>query len=233
MHRLIMNSETYKSGSAFYNARNAEKDPDNIFLWRYPVRRLDAEIMRDIILSASGQINLEAGGTPFFPSIPKSVRDGYRQGKWILTKEEPSTWRRSIYAYWKRGMKYPMFDVHDQPDLNVTSEKRNITTVPTQALTLLNNEFVLLHARYLADRVQRESGSNDVAVQVKTLYKIALSREPTAVELARQVDFISKQREFHQSRTGSSAAAEPNPARAALTDLTHVMLNANEFVYMN
>jgi hypothetical protein len=81
--------------------------------------------------------------------------------------------------------------------------------------------------------VQRESGSNDVAVQVKTLYKIALSREPTAGELARQVDFISKQREFHQSRTGSSGTAEPNPALAALTDLTHVMLNANEFVYMN
>jgi hypothetical protein len=70
------------------------------------------------------------------------VREGYRQGKWVLTKEEPATWRRSVYSYWKRGMKFPMFDVHDQPDQNVTTEKRNITTVPTQALTLLNNEFV-------------------------------------------------------------------------------------------
>jgi hypothetical protein len=232
MHRLIMNSETYKAGSTFYNAANAEKDPDNVFLWRYPVRRLDGEIMRDVILSASGQINLEAGGTPFFPSIPQSVRDGYRQGKWILTKEEPSTWRRSVYAYWKRGMKYPMFDVHDQPDQNVTAEKRNITTVPTQALTLLNNEFVLLQARHLADRVMRDGNSIDPAVQVKTLYRIALSREPSASELAGQVEFLRKMREFHSDRSGSSAG-DRTPETAALTDLTHVMLNANEFVYIN
>jgi hypothetical protein len=228
MHRLIMNSETYKMGSAFYQARNAEKDPDNVFLWRYPVRRLDGEIIRDLILSASGQLNLEAGGPPFFPSLPQRVRDGYRQGKWILTKEEPATWRRSVYSYWKRGMKFPMFDVHDQPDQNVTTEKRNITTVPTQALTLLNNEFVLLQARYLAERVAREAGSNDPAAQIKTLYRIALSREPSPAELAGQLDFIRKQREFRAGK-GTGESIE----QAALTDLSHVMLNANEFVYIN
>src|SRR5439155_5146736 len=66
MHRAIMNSEAYKMISSFYRAENAEKDPDNVLLWRYPVRRLDGEIIRDIILSASGQINLQAGGPPFF-----------------------------------------------------------------------------------------------------------------------------------------------------------------------
>jgi hypothetical protein len=228
LHRLIMNSETYKMGSSFYNARNAEKDPENVFLWRYPVRRLEGEIIRDVILSASGQINLEAGGPPFFPSLPQRVREGYRQGKWVLTKEEPATWRRSIYAYWKRGMKFPMFDVHDQPDQNVTTEKRNITTVPTQALTLLNNEFVLLHARHLAERVMREAGSNDPAAQIKTLYRIALSRQPGPAELAGQLDFIRKQREFRAAKGG-----EENAGLAALNDLSHVMLNANEFVYIN
>ena len=217
IHRLIMNSQTYKMGSGFYNARNLEKDPENVFLWRYPMRRLEGEIIRDAMLSASGQINLQAGGTPFFPSLPQQVRDGYRQGKWILTKEEPATWRRSIYAYWKRGMRYPMFDVHDQPDQNVTTERRTITTVPTQALTLLNNEFVLLQARHLADRVKKESGSNDPAVQIKTLYRIALSRHPDPAEMAGQLKFIQ---------------AGKNP-EAALTDLAHVMLNANEFVYIN
>jgi hypothetical protein len=231
LHRLIMNSETYRMGSSFYRAGNAEKDPDNTFLWRYPVRRLEGEIIRDVILSASGQINLEAGGTPFFPSLPQRVRDGYRQGKWILTKEEPATWRRSVYSYWKRGMKYPMFDVHDQPDQNVTTEKRNITTVPTQALTLLNNEFVLLQARYLAERVIRETGSNDPGAQVKTLYRIALSREPAAAELAGQIDFLRKQREFRAAKGGATSGA--NVDLAALTDLSHVMLNANEFVYLN
>jgi hypothetical protein len=228
MHRLIMNSETYKMKSSFYSAPNAQKDPDNVFLWRYPLRRLEGEIIRDVILSASGQINLEAGGPPFFPSLPQRVREGYRQGKWILTKEEPATWRRSIYSYWKRGMKFPMFDVHDQPDQNVTTEKRNVTTVPTQALTLLNNEFVLLQARHLADRVVREAGSNDPAVQIKTLYRIALSREPNPAELAGQLEFYRKQREFRAPR-----ASEINVDQAALIDLSHVMLNANEFVYIN
>jgi hypothetical protein len=226
MHRLILNSETYRLASAFYEPKNAEKDRENVFLWRYPVRRLEGEIIRDVILSASGQLNLEAGRPQFFPSLPHRVREGYRQGKWTLTKEEPATWRRSVYAYWKRGMKYPMFDVHDQPDQNVTTEKRNITTVPTQALTLLNNQFVLLQARYLAERVVREAGSSDPAAQVKTMYRIALSREPGARELSGQLEFIRKQREFR-------AARGQDTELAALTDLAHVMLNANEFVYIN
>jgi hypothetical protein len=226
MHRLIMNSQTYKMASTFYQGANAEKDPENIYLWRYPVRRLDAEVMRDVILSASGQINLKAGGAPFFPSIPQRVRDGYRQGKWVLTKEGPDTWRRSVYSYWKRGMKYPMFDVHDQPDQNVTTEKRNITTVPTQALTLLNNEFVLIQARHLAERVMKETSGSDAAAQVQTLYRITLGRQPAERELAMQTQFLLKQREF-QANKGDAASL------AALTDLSHVMLNANEFVYIN
>jgi hypothetical protein len=141
-----------------------------------------------------------------------------------MTKEDPSTWRRSVYSYWKRGMKYPMFEVHDQPDANITTEKRNITTVPTQALTLLNNEFVLMQARYLADRVKQEAG-DDPAVQIKTLYRIALSREPNPTELAHQLEFIAKECEF---RKGGQ-----DVERRALIDVAHVMLNANEFVYIN
>jgi hypothetical protein len=237
MHRLIMNSETYKQDSAFYDAKNAEKDPENIFLCRYPIRRLEGEILRDIILSASSQLNLKAGGPPFFPSLPQRVREGYRQGKWVLTKEEPATWRRSVYSYWKRGMKFPMFDVHDQPDQNVTTEKRNITTVPTQALTLLNNEFVLLQARFLAERVAREAASDDPKTQIQTLYRIALSRQPSPSELAGQLKFLQQQREFQAAKASNPSNEQtgkpPSPELAALTDLSHVMLNANEFVYIN
>jgi hypothetical protein len=226
MHRLIMNSETYKMASDFYNAVNAQKDPTNVHLWRFPLRRLEAEAIRDVILSASGQLNPEAGGEPFFPAIPKSVREGYRQGTWVLTKEEPSTWRRSVYSYWKRGLKYPMFEVHDQPDLNVTCEKRNTTTVPTQALTMLNNEFVLIQAGRLAERVMREAGS-DSTKQIRVLHRVALSREPSEKEIASFQAFLKRQRDFHAAR--SEEAAE----LAALTDFAHVMLNANEFVYVN
>ncbi len=220
MHRLIMTSQTYQMASSFYQATNVEKDPTNVQLWRFPLRRLEAEAIRDAILSASGKINLEAGGEGFFPPIPSSVREGYRQGKWELTKEDPSNWRRSVYTYWKRGLKYPMFEVLDQPDLNVTCEKRNVTTVPTQALTLLNNEFVLLQAGYLAERALREAG-NDPAKQIGQLYRIALSRPPTEKELASYLTFFQKQRDYHHADL------------PALTDVAHVVLNANEFVYIN
>jgi hypothetical protein len=226
MHRLIMNSHTYKMASNFYQAADAEKDPTGICLWRFPLRRMEAEAIRDTILSASGKINLQAGGEPFFPSIPKSVREGYRQGKWILTREEASTWRRSVYSYWKRGLKYPMFEVLDQPDLNVTCERRNVTTVPTQALTLLNNEFVLLQAQYFAERVAADVGS-DTTRQIEDLYSIALSRRPTPKELESQLAFLQRQREYHVAHASRSADL------AALTDLAHVMLNATEFVYIN
>ena len=72
---------------------------------------MEAEIVRDEILSASGNLNLQAGGEPFFPPLPASVRAAQPRGIWEMTKEGPDTWRRSVYAYVKRGIKYPMFEV--------------------------------------------------------------------------------------------------------------------------
>jgi hypothetical protein len=226
MHRLIMNSGAYRMASTGSPAANLEKDPTNQMLWRFPMRRLEAEAIRDSILMVSAQLNLEAGGPAFFPAIPKSVRESYLQGKWVMTEEGPATWRRSVYAYWKRGLKYPMFEVHDQPDPNVTCEMRNVTTVPTQALTLLNNEFVLIQARHFAERVSREAGDNP-STQIKTFYRTALSREPNAKELDQFLSFLQKQTAYHMAKTPAEATL------AALTDLAHVFLNSNEFVYIN
>ncbi len=71
MQRLIMTSETYKMASAFYQPTDLEKDPTNVYLWRFPVHRMEAEIIRDAMLDASGDLNLQAGGPAFFPSIPR------------------------------------------------------------------------------------------------------------------------------------------------------------------
>jgi hypothetical protein len=195
---------------------------------------VEGEILRDMVLSASGQINLEAGGEPFFPSLPQRVREGYRQGRWELTQEGPDTWRRSIYSYWKRGMKFPMFDVHDQPDQNITAEKRNVSTVPTQALTLLNNEFMLLQAQYLAERVKSVAGDAPEA-QIKALYRIALSREPFQSEFSTSMEFLTSEREFQSAESGSNAgeSSDQSPEQSALTRLAHAMFNLNEFVYIH
>ncbi len=226
MHRLIMNSETYKMASAFSREANLKNDPTDVYLWRFPPHRVEGELIRDLTLSASGQLNMEAGGPPFFPAIPASLRADQPRGVWELTKEEPSTWRRSVYAYVKRGLKYPMFEVFDEPDLNVTCERRATSTVPTQALTLLNNEFTLLQANYFADRIWKIAGANPEK-QITEMYRIALSREPSAVDMRTNLAFLKKQTEAAAAKGSAEAAA-----RSALTDLAHVTLNLNEFFYI-
>lgn len=212
--------------SAFSREANLKADPTNVYQWRFPAHRLEAEIIRDATLSVSGQLNTQMGGEPFFPAIPASLRADQPRGIWELTKEEPSTWRRGIYAYVKRGLKYPMFEVFDEPDLNVTCERRAVSTVPTQALTLLNNEFTLIQADYFAGRVWNTAGT-DSAKQIDAMYRIAFSRPPTETEMRTNMSFLQKQAE-----SGASRADGESPARVALTDLAHVVLNLNEFVYL-
>jgi hypothetical protein len=229
IHRLILTSQTYQMASGYYNAANIEKDSDNVYLWKFPLHRVEGEVIRDIILSASGKLNLEAGGPPFFPSVPAAVREDVKKiGRWELTKEEPSTWRRSIYSYFKRARRYPMFEVLDQPDSNIPCERRSSTTVPTQALTLMNGDFVLIQAQYFAERVQAAAG-DDPAAEIKAAYRIALSREPSKTELEGDLRFLSKQLDYHESKR----AANGSPGKWALIDLCAVILNLNEFVYMN
>jgi Protein of unknown function (DUF1553)/Protein of unknown function (DUF1549)/Planctomycete cytochrome C len=227
MHRIIMNSETYKMASAFSREADLKADPTNVYLWRFPPHRAEAEIIRDITLDASGKLNRQFGGEPFFPAIPASLRADQPRGVWELTKEEPSTWRRAVYAYIKRGLKYPMFEVFDEPDLNVTCERRATSTVPTQALTLLNNEFTLKQAGYFADRVWQAAGPNPEK-QVTEMYRIALSRDPSASEMRANLEFLKKQTDVAAAKN----AAGDSAARSALNDLAHVTLNLNEFVYI-
>ena len=226
MHRLLMTSEAYQMASAFDHPGNREKDPSGQHPWRFPERRLEAEVIRDIVLDAAGKLNREVGGEPFFPPIPEALRLSFPKGKWEMTEQGPAVWRRSIYSYWKRGLRYPMFEVFDQPDPNVTCERRNRTTVPTQALTLLNNEFVLEQAKYFAERVASEGGGGGEA-RIRRAYLIALSRGPDGVELNRNLGFLKKQTEYHRAR------GEDDPDGAALVDLCDVILNLSEFVYVN
>ncbi len=226
MHRLMMNSETYQMASGFDRPAHAKIDPKNHYLWRFRQRRLEAEVIRDIVLEASGKLNGEMGGPAFFPPVPESVWQSFGKGKWELTKEGPAVWRRSVYSYWKRGLRHPMFDVFDLPDLNVSCERRSTTTVPTQALTLLNNEFVLEQARYFAERVLAQAGPEPSA-QIETAYRIALSRKPGPLEAERNGVFLDSQVRYHRER------GIPDAELAALTDLCDVILNLNEFVYVN
>ncbi len=219
MHRLMMTSDTYQMASAHSDPAAGKADPGNKMLWRYRQRRLEGEVIRDIILGAAGNLNLEAGGEGFFPPIPQEVRDSFLNGKWDMAKPGPENWKRSVYAYGKRGLRYPLFEVFDQPNMNVTCEQRNTTTVPTQALTLLNNDFALRHARYFAERVAALTPT--ASERIREAYRIGLSRAPTDSEMASNLEFLERQARYHKG-----------DALAALTDLCDVILNLNEFLYV-
>jgi hypothetical protein len=209
MHRLIMTSEAYQMASAFDAEANREKDPQNQHLWRFRAQRLDAEVVRDSILVVSGGINLAVGGPPVFPPLPKELMTEANHGIWKTQDDGPEVWRRSVYVYRKRGLAFPMFQAFDLPEQNVTSAARYVSTVPTQALTMLNDAFVLRHAQLFADRVKREAGDAP-AKQIDLAYRIALTRPPSPPELTIALN---------ATRKGS------------LVDFTHVLLNVNEFVY--
>jgi hypothetical protein len=210
MHRLIMTSAAYRMASSFEHAANAETDPQNHYLWRFRTQRLDAEIVRDSILAAGGSVNLTVGGPPVFPPLPKELLAAVTHGVWKQQDDGPAVWRRSVYVYRRRGLVFPMFQVFDLPEQNITAGARYVSTVPTQALALLNNPFVLRQAELFAERVARAAGP-DAASRIDLAYRIALTRHPTDAERATALEFL---------KTGS------------LVDLTHVLFNLNEFVYL-
>jgi hypothetical protein len=146
------------------------------------------------------------------------------KGDWVMNREGPAVWRRGVYSYYKRGLKYPMFEVFDAPDENVTCEARVVSTAPTQALTLLNNDFVLGQSKAFAERVWKLAGPEQQQ-QVRVAFRIGLSREPSPGEIAENVAFLNRQM--------AAQAKSATPALEALTDLCDVILNLNEFVYIN
>jgi hypothetical protein len=174
------------------------------------MQRLDAESVRDVIMAAGGSLDLKMFGPPVFPHLPSEVASSTTEGVWRKEEDGPRVWRRSVYVYRKRGLVFPMFEAFDLPDQNTVCGRRNVSTVPTQALTLLNDEFVLHQARLFADRV-KQAAPEDAAKQVDLAYRIALSRPPRAEEVTLAANFLKTR---------------------SLADFTHVLLNLNEFLYV-
>jgi hypothetical protein len=229
MHRLLMTSEAYRMASSFADEASADADPENNLLWRYRGQRLEAEILRDSIMTVSGGIDLTVGGPAIFPHIPSDIlfqsdgkgfwcgspEPGRRitapsTGIWCEEPDRPEVWRRSVYVFRRRSLGFPFFDTFDLPDQNQTAAARNVSTVSTQALTLMNNPFVLNQAELFAERLEREA-PGDLDAQIERAYLIALTRKPT-------------QREIEVAR---GLATEQS-----LVDFTHVMMNLNEFLYL-
>lgn len=216
LHRLILTSETYHQSSA--PREDAEKvDPENQLLWRYPYRRLDVEAIRDSMLAAGGNLNRQMHGPAVFLPIPAAAIEAHtdKQSAW-KADTEPKIDRRTVYAYVKRTLLVPMLETLDFCDTTQSTERRAITSVAPQALTLFNGEFTNRQAEKFADRLLRESGDS-ATTQITLAFHVALARDPTTQEMASLKQFLHSEK----------------PSREDLIQMCRVILNLNEFVYPN
>jgi hypothetical protein len=206
LHRVIVNSATYRQSSAM-NAKGAAVDADAQLLWRYPPRRIEGEVLRDAMLAVSGQLNLALGG-PSFRSfdVLKFPANAYAPAD----KIGPEFNRRSVYRMNVNSGKEPLMDAFDCPDPSVKTPRRSVTTTPLQALALMNNSFVLRQAGHLAERAMKES-NGDLPKAVQSAYRLALGRFATNDELKRAL-----------------AAARDR----GLASVCWALLNSTEFVYV-
>jgi hypothetical protein len=232
LHRQIVHSATYRQAHglpAAQRTKAAKVDPDNRLLGRANQRRLEAEILRDAVLAVAGTLNDKVGGPGIKPRIRPELLDASQRNKWpVVEREGPEHWRRSVYIYVKRQLPFPMLELFDQPNAAQTCERRDENVVPTQALVLMNDEFMAEQAARFADRVIREAGS-DPAEQTERAVLLALSRPATKIETAEAGEFLAARAAVYRQADQNDA----NAARRALADFCHVLLNSNEFAYVD
>ncbi|MFP6614986.1 MAG: DUF1553 domain-containing protein [Candidatus Hydrogenedentota bacterium] len=206
LHRLILNSATYRQSSA-YNTSNAAIDGSNQFLWRMNTRKLDAESVHDTVLAVSGKLDLKMGG----PSYEAFNYTHDHSPKYdFLGKDSPDVWRRSIYRFVVRSVPDPLFEALDCADPNMNTAVRNETLTAPQALAMLNDSFILKQAAHTAGRLTSEhEGLNE---QIDQIFMLALGRPPQPQELTTLKQFA----ETH-----------------GLPSLARLTFNLNEFMFVD
>jgi hypothetical protein len=199
LHRLILLSSTYRQASrSLDGALGRRRDPDNCLLWHAPRRRLDAEEIRDAMLTLAGKLNLKAGGpSVVVPVDADLVHLLYDPKQWTVTADVAEHDRRSVYLLAKRNLRLPFLEVFDQPDAATSCPRRAASTHALQALELLNSSTTHRLAEAFARRLEREAGT-DTARQIERAYLLAVGRAPTQREKELAVKFLTKQplREF-------------------------------------
>ncbi len=217
LHRMIMLSNAYQQASG-YNEAAAKLDPEDKLVWRYNPHRLEGEVIRDSMLQVSGLLNDEMHGPGVFPPLPPGLLAS--RGGWKDHESAEESNRRSVYIFVRRNMRYPMIEVFDMPDTHESCARRDVTTTAPQALELLNNELVLDWSRALAKKVANDSGLTPDET-IDRAFRLTFSRQPS--ERERKIG-----REFLVNQERMTGAKE-----SAVTDLCHMLLNSNEFVYIN
>jgi hypothetical protein len=202
IHRLIVTSAAYRQSS---RARTdlAERDPDNTLLARQSRFRVEAEIMRDAALAASGLLNPAMGGPGVYTPVPSGAMQGTQVQKAWPTSFGPDRYRRGLYTFTFRSLQHPALGLFDAPDGAASCTRRVRSDSPLQALTLLNDTAFVEAARALAKRLAKEGGTAD-RQRVEYGFLVAMGRQPSTVETDRLLQFLALQRD--EFATDASAA---------------------------
>lgn len=237
LHKLIMMSQTYQQASLHpQHEEYAAVDALNRLWWKANRRRLDAETLRDAMLLASGDLNEAMGGPSFVPRVSAEALEGLSQKEKAWEESDAvQRQRRSIYMITKRSRVLPLMTTFDFCDTTRPCGQRDVTTVPTQALALLNNEFVHEQSDHLAQRVEKEAGSNRT-LQLQLAWRYSLGRLPNSTELEHSLEHIEQQLAHFLDNIPAETDQAAKSAKAehlALASLCHVLLNTNEFIYVD
>jgi cytochrome c553 len=215
LHRLVLRSAVYRQVSTPRREALAV-DPDDRLLWRYPLRRLDAEAVRDAMLAVAGELDPRPGG-PYVPTRRNA------EGSVEVDEKHPEARRRSVYLQQRRTQVATLLELFDAPRLALNCSVRNTSTVPLQALALLNSEFARARARAMAARLEREAGG-EAGRRIVLACRLAWGREPAEAERGAAQRFLGAQRALY--------AGEKDGELRAWTDFCQMVLASNAFLYV-
>ena len=204
LQKQILLTEAYRQSSTL-NPNAAKLDAGNRLIWRIPLRRMDAETLRDSLLWVSGSLDTKMGG-PSFPLHQKGSAGSYIYH--TLDNDGPEVWRRAIYRFVVRGGDKTLLESFDCPDPSAATPQRQMSNTPTQALALLNNAFVIRQAGLFAKRLEKEA--SNPGDRIRRAYLLAVGRQASSVEVRRGEEFARK---------------------VSLPAFCRALLNSNEFVY--
>jgi hypothetical protein len=215
MHRLILKSGVYRQVSK-QREDAFQVDPDNRLLWRFPLRRLDAESLRDAMLEVSGELNLKQGG-PFVPTHRTE------DGSVVVDEKVEGARRRSVYLQQRRTQVLTLLELFDAPSLVTTCGKRTTSTVPLQSLALLNSDFARARAGALANRLEKEAGAEE-AKRIDLAFRLGCGRTPSDNELDACKRFLTAQKLVYPN--------EKDMEQRAWTDFCQMIMASNAFLYV-
>jgi hypothetical protein len=220
LHRLILRSAVFRQ-SGFENEDGLRVDPYNRLWWRFSIRRLDAEAIRDAHLAISGDLDLSLEG-PYVPT----TRNGAAEV--IVREDQPGAFRRSIYLQQRRSQGLSLLNVFDAPMMVVNCTRRPVTTMPLQSLSLLNSDFAVNRGRSFANRILRDEGDSAEA-RIRLAFVLATGHGCTDEQLADTLEFIESQRKVY---TDSSSSGDENAEQRAWADFCQLLLASNACLYL-